>query len=565
MFFGLVPLVVMIGIVVLIVRLVGGRDRTPGEGGVSARRVFQYLAAGVTLVLFCVGLAGLIDAALPSALQVTADTSAIARSISFLVVGGPAFVALALYTRRLLRDDPDEFRSAGWALYLTLVLFGSLVAAVFPLIVALGGLLVGDGVDRSTLVTVVIWGTVWAAHWWVASRHGYSPNLRFERILGSFVGLATMVSTGAFVAAAVLMEGYDAVFGIPGVEPSADQIVRPLVACAVGAVVWVWYWLLNAIRDERTMLWNAYVLLAGVLSGVLMVAAGLGTVVFRVLEWFLVDPSDTAAEHFEVLAAAIGVIAVGAATWAYHRHVLAGGDERERTVVDRVYDYLLAGAGLAVTAGGMVTLIAYAIFGISGTEITGSDRNVIVLALTLLAVGAPLWGIYWGRAQAERKRHESYEAQSTTRRIYLVVVFGVSGLIALVSLIVLVYSLVQAMLDGTAGATLLDGMAVPTALLATTGVVAWYHFAVVRQDRGEAPVVVHPAVRDVILVTADGEELASAITEADMRVRTFRAAAPAVDVSSIDDVLAALSAESHEHVVVVERADGGGFEVIPLD
>ena len=80
-----------------------------------------------------------------------------------------------------------------------------------------------------------------------------------------------------------------------------------------------------------------------------------------------------------------------------------------------------------------------------------------------------------------------------------------------------------------------------------------------------APVVVQPAVREVILVTGDGEELASAITEADMRVRTFRAAAPAVDVSSIDDVLAALSAETHEHVVIVERAEGGGFEVIPLD
>ena len=67
----------------------------------------------------------------------------------------------------------------------------------------------------------------------------------------------------------------------------------------------------------------------------------------------------------------------------------------------------------------------------------------------------------------------------------------------------------------------------------------------------------------VILVTGGGEEIASAITGADIRVRTFRAAAPAVDVSSVDDVLAALSTESHENVVVVERADGG-FEVIPL-
>jgi hypothetical protein len=134
-----------------------------------------------------------------------------------------------------------------------------------------------------------------------------------------------------------------------------------------------------------------------------------------------------------------------------------------------------------------------------------------------------------------------------------------------VSLIVLVYLLVQSILDGTVGAEVLDDMAVPIALLATAGAVAWYHFTVVRHDRAEAPEVVLPTVQDVILVSADGEELASAITAADIRVRTFHAAAPAVDAASIDDVLAVLSGETHQHVVVVERAEGGGFEVIPLD
>jgi hypothetical protein len=189
---------------------------------------------------------------------------------------------------------------------------------------------------------------------------------------------------------------------------------------------------------------------------------------------------------------------------------------------------------------------------------------VVAVALTLLAVGGPLWGIYWSRAQQERRHHGAGEAQSTTRRTYLFIVLGVSGLVALVNLIVLVYVIVQAILDGTGGAELLDAVAVPISLLVSTGAVAWYHFTVVRHDRAEIPEVVLPTVRDVILVTGNGEGLASAITEADIRVRTFHAAAPAVDVESVDEVLATLSAEVHEHVVVVERADGG-FEVIPLD
>jgi len=563
---GLVPLLVLIGVVVLIVRLVGGRDRTADEGeGVSVRRIFQYLAMLVTLVLSCVGLAGLIDAAAAAARDITTDTAAIAQSVAFVVVAVPAFIVLAVYTRRRLRDDPAEVRSAGWALYLTLVLLGSLVTTVTLLITLAGDLLVGDGLDRTALVNAVIWGAVWAVHWWVAERDGYEPNLRIEHLLGSFVGLVVVLSAGTVAAANVLVELYDSVVDIAPIGPTDEQILRPLVACVVGAAVWGWYWLRTTLHDERTILWNAYVLLAGVLSGVLLVVSGIGTVVFRALEWFLADPSGTAAEHFEVVPAALGVVAAGVATWAYHRHVLDSGAERERTEVDRVYDYLLSGAGLVVTAGGLATLLTYALWAVAGTEITGSDRGVIAVALTLLAVGAPLWGIYWARAQRERANDGSGEAQSTTRRVYLAIVLGVSGLVALVSLIVLVYLLVQAMLDETGGADVLDAVAVPIALLASTGAVAWYHFAVVRHDRAEVPVVVRPAVREVILVTGGGEEIASAITEADIRVRTFRAAAPAVDVYSIDDVLAALSAETHAHVVVVERADGGGFDVIPLD
>jgi len=107
-------------------------------------------------------------------------------------------------------------------------------------------------------------------------------------------------------------------------------------------------------------------------------------------------------------------------------------------------------------------------------------------------------------------------------------------------------------------------VAVPISLLASTGAVAWYHFTVVRHDRDEVPEVAGPTVREVILVAADGKELADAIAKAGIRVRTFPAAAPAEEAASIDEVLAVLSGETHETVMVVERAEDGGFEVIPL-
>lgn len=563
-FLTLLPLLVVLGVVVLIVRLIDARDRTPADSeGVGARRIFRYLVMILTLVLSCIGLAGLIDAAATAAQEITTDTGAVALSVAFVVVAVPAFVVLAVVTRRRLRDDPKEAQSPGWAVYLTLVLFGSLLTTVPLLITLFGDLPVGDGIDRTVLVNAVIWGTVWAVHSWIAERDGYEPNLRLEHLMGSFVGLVVLLAAGVVAAANVLVELYDVAAGIEPIGPTAEQIVRPLAAAAVGAAVWGWYWLRTTVNDERTGLWNAYVLLAGVLSGVVLVVAGIATAVFRVLEWVLADPSGTAAEHFEVIPAALGVVAVGVATWAYHRHVLDGGPERERTEVDRVYDYLLAGAGLVVAASGLATLLIYALWAIAGTEITGSDRSVIAVALTLLAVGAPLWGIYWSRAQRGRNRLGAAEAQSTTRRTYLFIVLGISGLIALVNMIVLVYLIVQAILDGTGGAELLDGVAVPISLLASTGAVAWYHFTVVRRDRAEAPEEVKPTVREVILITSDGKEVTQAITEADIRVRTFHAAGPALDVSSVHDVVAALSSETHQHVVVVATEDGG-FEVIPL-
>ncbi|MGB5566842.1 MAG: DUF5671 domain-containing protein, partial [Acidimicrobiia bacterium] len=100
-FFALLPLLVLLGIVVLIVRAIDGRDRATADGeGIAARRMFRYLMMLLTLVLSCVGLAGLVDAAATSAQQITTDTAAVALSIAFVVVAAPAFIVLAMFTRR---------------------------------------------------------------------------------------------------------------------------------------------------------------------------------------------------------------------------------------------------------------------------------------------------------------------------------------------------------------------------------------------------------------------------------------------------------------------------------
>ena len=109
---SLIQLGVVVGIIVLIVKLVSGRGKTSSESvGVLIRRFFVYTIMLVMLVLVGIGIAGLIEAALPAPGEITDSSAAAARSIAFVIVGLPVYVGLALYTKRRLRTDPNEQNS----------------------------------------------------------------------------------------------------------------------------------------------------------------------------------------------------------------------------------------------------------------------------------------------------------------------------------------------------------------------------------------------------------------------------------------------------------------------
>ncbi|HSJ71988.1 MAG TPA: DUF5671 domain-containing protein, partial [Acidimicrobiia bacterium] len=234
----------------------------------------------------------------------------------------------------------------------------------------------------------------------------------------------------------------------------------------------------------------------------------------------------------------------------------------DRCEIDRIYDHTLSAVGLSVTAGGIATLIAYGIRALAGVEIAGSDGTVIAVAATLLLVGMPLWWHHWARLQRERRTDPSTFSQSPSRRIYLPVVVGVSGLTAMISLTVFVYALVEGLLDGSAGASIVDEVSIPLAIVAAAAAVAWYHTRALIADRGVARPVERHALREVLLVSENGETLASAISDAHFRVRRLHAAGPPTSPGSISEVIEALEAESHERVMLV--ADGERYEVVPL-
>ncbi len=539
---SLIQLAIMGGIVVLIIRLVSGRDKASSEGvGILIRRFFVYSIMLVMLVLVGIGVAGLVQAAWPGFDQLTDSSSQTAISIAFVVVGLPVYSGLALYTRRRLREDPREQRSMGWAFYLTVALIGSLLTSM-SLIGAVLSNLANDGdIDRTLLIHAVTWTAIWAGHWWVSQRWKPERNTQFHVLLGSVVGLI-WAFTGTFATiAAVLSTVYDDLFLISIIDGGITDLLVPVTVVLVGGPVWWWYWFRHARRGPRTPWWLAHVLLLGVLGGAVTVIAGTGVMLFGVLDWVLGDPASSAAAHFTFLPGAITGVVVGGATWAYHASVLGSRDQRDHSEVGRIYDYLLAGAGLVVAASGVATLIATAIKAVSGvTIVTSGGGSTLAAAITLIVIGTPLWWRYWSTIQRFKTADPAGELRSITRRIYIVVLFGVAGIVAVVSLIVLVFLVFEDILDGNFGSGTLDSAAVSIALLLTAGALAWYHFAVFREDRtdfvpepDDSPVVPHAP-----------------------KVHTVRR-------GLLEETLEALAEAGHDRTSVLWSKDG--FEVEPLD
>jgi hypothetical protein len=69
------------------------------------------------------------------------------------------------------------------------------------------------------------------------------------------------------------------------------------------------------------------------------------------------------------------------------------------------------------------------------------------------------------------------------QRIYLVVVFGISAVVALIALLVIGYLAFEHLLDASGRGSLLGRVRAPLGLLTATGLVAAYHYGVWRRER----------------------------------------------------------------------------------
>lgn len=569
MFGLLIPLLTLV-LVVLAVRAAvrhGGRGGGQGAADTHAvRRFFQYVALYGLLVVVGVGVAGLLGRLIDHDVLVTSDT-ALARNLAFVVVGAPLFAAVAWWSRRRLAEDPEEARSLGWVLYATAASLTGLVLAMTRLNEVLQWVTGLDGYRGDSVAGLVVWGAVWGAHWWVDARVTPVSQTRLHHVVGSLIGLVvSALGLGALIA-----EGFRGLVGLDGgtvIVGGSDPVLRAVVTVAVGVPVWLVYWLLTTVRQERDLLWHFYVLLIGVGGGLVTAVVAASSGLYKVLVWLLGDPgTSVASEHFASAPAAVAGTVVGVLVWWYHQTVLAEAGEPTRSEVRRVYEYLLAGIGLVAAAAGLTTLLMALVEAVTGTAyVAGAALNTLLAAATLLVVGGPVWWLHWRLAQRAAVDSPATELTSPTRRIYLVVLFGVGGIAAVVAVLVGVYALFQDLVEGTVGLGTLRSMRAPIGLVVTTAAIAAYHGAVFRSDREHVPAAGEAqALRFVLLIgPADPAIARQVAAQTHARVQAWARPQDGLPPWSLEDVRAALASVEGEGGDVVVLSEPGGLRAFPV-
>lgn len=494
----------------------GGPGSAPGAGAHSVRRFFQYALMYAMTILAAIGFSNLLTRALTSSNSPTDESSRewearlLAEDVSFALVGSLVLAVLVWWTWRTLRRDPRESNSLGLVLAVTATALTSLVTTIVHLQALMAALVRPNSDPGTQAAPALVWGLVWVATWFITARALPPARQLPHRALGSTVGLVTMTwgfTTLLSTSLQILITG-DTLVGGRTALASAGALLL------VGAIVWIRYWILAAQSDPRSTWWLLHVLVVGVAGGILLALTGASLTLWDVLVWLVGDPGTRgSASHFSGTPGHVAAALVGVLVWWYHRTAIAGSGEYARSEVRRVYEYLVAGVALAASAAGTGTLVVALIASLTpGDDVGMSVRNTLLSALTLLAVGVPVWVIFWRRIQRAMAADPIDEGASPTRRIALVLVLGLSTVTAVIALIVVVMTLAQDLLAGNFSAVTLRSARYGIGVLVTSASVAGYHVAVWREDR----VTVARARADVGAQTVTGAATVSSGIDEDV-------------------------------------------------
>jgi hypothetical protein len=553
----------------------------------TVRRLITYALLFALVVIAAVGLGGLLGRLFVTGTELAVDDVAgLARSLAFALIGGPLAALLWWVVWRRL-EDPEERSAVGWGLYVTGAYMVALLIASTNLINTLSSLIGGPGQEwRLSLATGLVWAAVWVWHRWMwrHPRKGPAELADVPTVLGSVLGLVLGVG-GAVSALSTLL---DAALRGAAVEASVGKpwwvsALQSLVWAVGGTAIWWWHWKHDGGRRLRTGLADVALITVGVLGAGILTLAGSGVALFVALR-LLFDRTEPLELLLEPLAPAVAAAAIGCLVWVYHRNIASGRSEATLQGGRLV----TSGVALVAAASG-IGVIVNSVLAMMATPLAGTGARTLLLGgISSLLVGGPVWWVAWRPLEPAAGTAAATGAGLNARRIYLVAVFGLSAVVAVVTLLVIGFRLFEFFLSDASGGSLIDRIRAPLGLLVATGLVFGYHFAVWRRDRAvlAAAGPVRPrTIGHVILVagpdSAALRRVVSEVTGAGVTVWT-RADSRAADLTGVaalpggspgplqgaraaqeEQLAAALQGVSAARVLVVADQHGR-IDVIPL-
>lgn len=531
----------------------------PAGAQVVVRRITVFAILFALVVVGSLGLGGLLGRALGAGRVVAADPGDLALSLAYSLVGVPFAAVLWRWQRRRLAER-HERASMVWAIYVTAMSVLSLVVATVALASAAAG-----GIGGLWRPGELATGTVWLGVWLWHRRMRIDPRTAPVRLVGVAVVLSSTYGIAVLGTAAVSALAAPIRQALIGdslaLAASSDWGVRALQALAwgaVGAAVWVWHWYRERGRDASGAFASVLlVLVVGVAAATALFATG--TLVFVALR--LATGAGRTTEILDPLDVAVASALVAGMVWVLYSRELAGRPSRVRNAERLV----VSGVALIGAASGFGVTVNAMLAGFGGDVVAGDSRTLLWGGLSALLVGAIAWWIAWRPARGTTPE----AAAGGARRVYLVTVFGVSAIVAIVALLIIGYRAFEVVLDPADAAALIERIRAPLGLLSATLLVSGYHLALWLRDRGLGGPGGAPSIGRIILVTAGdpgglGEALRAAVgapvtiwRAVDGEGLLTEADAPAI-ARALDQVSAA-------RVIVVAGRDGDASVVALAD
>ena len=566
-FLSAIPLFIMIGIVVFALRKLSHRTQPVDSTEQPVRLFFQYALAFGLFIIFTVGIAGLLSRILDTANIVNADQSSLASNLAFVVVGGPLLAGIIIWLRKSISQNPSDGHGPVPTLLATLAATISLLVFMTSAIAALHNLINADQFAGVSAAKAIVWGSAWLIVLKISNSVIPKNDFRIQYFVGSAItalaSLIALIQVLSGVFSALLLQKMFLVNQPLLLVSPVNPLEIGLGTLAISGALWFYYWIRNANTIKSDTLWLGYVLIAGVGGSLILAITSLSVSLYQVLVWFFGEPyNQKIAEHFAGIPLSLAVASAGLIFWWYHKSLLPTNSERND--IQRTYEYLMAAISLIASAIGIsIVIVALIEASTSQAILAGSSAiNTLLGAATVIAVAGPIWWHFWNRIQKVAKSSPESEHGSPIRRIYLFLLFGVGGVVAIISLITIVYQIFNSLLGSGLGANTLNEMRSAIGILASTGIVAAYHWEIYRHEK-DVEVFKAPVIANILIVGPKNLDLIQTIAQTTgARVSYLQSANSDELTWPVENVVELVNQNKGQDLLIF--LESAGVKVIPI-